>query len=157
MTSIPSRIAALFAAFATAGAISLVAAGAASAATAPAFGSPEQAGFAAAGARFRYVQAVVTLPSSPLRQVADLAGHRVAVPASRGPVVDVGRASTLRGFERALSSAGLDLSALRIIFVSGFGDVSVREMYANTNRVVLDCVCSASLKGKSGEVVVPPM
>jgi hypothetical protein len=64
MTSILTRIAALIAAFATAGALSVAAAGAASAATAPAFGSPEQAGFAAAGARFRYVQAAITLPGA---------------------------------------------------------------------------------------------
>lgn len=60
-------------------------------------------------------QAVVTGPSSPIRQVADLAGRRVAVPASRGPIVDVSRASTLRGFERALSTAGLDLSAVTLV------------------------------------------
>jgi sulfonate transport system substrate-binding protein len=61
-------------------------------------------------------QAVVTVPGSPVRQVADLAGRRVAVPgARRGPIVDVGRASTLRGFERALSTEGLDLSAVTIV------------------------------------------
>jgi sulfonate transport system substrate-binding protein len=60
-------------------------------------------------------QAVVTGPSSPIRQVADLAGRRVAVPASRGPIVDVSRASTLRGFERALSAAGLDLGAVTLV------------------------------------------
>jgi ABC-type nitrate/sulfonate/bicarbonate transport system substrate-binding protein len=61
-------------------------------------------------------QAVVTLPSSPVRQVEDLAGRRVALPASRrGPIVDVGRASTLRGFERALSTAGLGLSEVTLV------------------------------------------
>lgn len=60
-------------------------------------------------------QAVVSLPSSPVRQVADLAGRRIAVPASRGSIVDVGRASTLRGFERALSTAGLDLTSVTVV------------------------------------------
>jgi hypothetical protein len=64
MTSILSRIITLLAAFATAGALSAVAAGGASAATAPGIGSPEQAGFAASGAQFRYVQTVVTLPNA---------------------------------------------------------------------------------------------
>jgi ABC-type nitrate/sulfonate/bicarbonate transport system substrate-binding protein len=60
-------------------------------------------------------QAVVTRPDSPVRQVADLAGRRIPVPVSPGSVIDVGRASTLRGFERALSTAGLDLSAVQIV------------------------------------------
>jgi hypothetical protein len=64
MTSIPGRIAALCAALATAAAVSLAAAGPASAVTAPAIGTPEQAGYAAWGAQFRYVQASVTLPDA---------------------------------------------------------------------------------------------
>jgi hypothetical protein len=64
MTSIPGRTAALLAALAAAGALTFAAAGAASAVTAPGFGSPEQAGFAADGAQFRYVQTAVTLPDA---------------------------------------------------------------------------------------------
>jgi hypothetical protein len=64
MTSIRSRVATLLAALATAGAFSFAAAPVAGAATVPAFGSPEQAGFAAGGAQFRYVQTAVTLPDA---------------------------------------------------------------------------------------------
>jgi len=64
MTSTPGRIAALFAALSAAAAVSLAAAGPAGAVTAPAIGTPEEAGYAAWGAQFRYVQASVTLPDA---------------------------------------------------------------------------------------------
>jgi hypothetical protein len=90
MTSITSRITVLLAAFATAGAVTLAAAGAASAATAPAFGSPEQAGFAAAGAgaQFRYVQAVVTLPNAS-KFASEIGGFGVSVQLWSGKSVAV--------------------------------------------------------------------
>ena len=64
MTSMPGRIAALFAALSAAAAVSLAAAGPAGAVTAPAIGTPEEAGYAAWDAQFRYVQASVTLPDA---------------------------------------------------------------------------------------------
>jgi ABC-type nitrate/sulfonate/bicarbonate transport system substrate-binding protein len=59
-------------------------------------------------------QAVVTSPGTSVDGVAGLAGRRVAIPASTGGEIDVPRASALRGFERALSTAGLDLAAVKI-------------------------------------------
>ena len=90
MTSITSRIVTLLAAFATAGAVSLAGAGAASAATAPAFGSPEQAGFAAGGggAQFRYVQAVVTLPDAS-KFASEIGGFGISVQLWSGKSVAV--------------------------------------------------------------------
>lgn len=61
-------------------------------------------------------QAIVTLPSSPVHEVAGLAGRRVAVPVSPGSLIDVGRASTLRGFERALSTVELGLDAVELVY-----------------------------------------
>jgi sulfonate transport system substrate-binding protein len=62
-------------------------------------------------------QAVVTAPGAPISAVAELAGRRVAVPASAGGAIDVPRASALRGFERALSKAGLHLGAVEVVDV----------------------------------------
>jgi hypothetical protein len=61
---IPARIAALLAATASAVALVLATPGQAGAVTAPAVASPEQAGYAATGAQFRYVQASFTLPDA---------------------------------------------------------------------------------------------
>lgn len=60
-------------------------------------------------------QAVVTRPGSPLRSAADLAGTRLAIPAPADTVVDVSRASSLRGLERVLATAGLGLDAARLV------------------------------------------
>jgi ABC-type nitrate/sulfonate/bicarbonate transport system substrate-binding protein len=60
-------------------------------------------------------QAVVTTPATGMRDIAALAGRRVAVPSSPGSIIDVAGASTIRGFERALSAAGLDLKAVEFV------------------------------------------
>lgn len=63
-------------------------------------------------------QAVVTAPGSPVADVGSLVGRRVAIPASTGGEIDVPRASALRGFERALWTAGLGLEAVEIVDVA---------------------------------------
>jgi ABC-type nitrate/sulfonate/bicarbonate transport system substrate-binding protein len=60
-------------------------------------------------------QAIVAGPSPAVRDLCDLAGRRIAVPAPRGPIVDVGRASTLGGFARSLATVGLDLSSVELV------------------------------------------
>lgn len=60
-------------------------------------------------------QAVVTTPATGIREIAGVAGRRVAVPSSPGSIIEVGRASIIRGFERALGAAGLDLSAVEFV------------------------------------------
>jgi hypothetical protein len=67
MTRIRCTLASLTAAstmIATLGAVSLATAGPSAAAVRPAVASPEQAGYVATGARFRYVQTTVTLPDA---------------------------------------------------------------------------------------------
>jgi len=51
-------------------------------------------------------QAIVATPGAGVDSVADLVGKRVAIPVAGGSIVDVRGATALRGFERALASAG---------------------------------------------------
>jgi ABC-type nitrate/sulfonate/bicarbonate transport system substrate-binding protein len=60
-------------------------------------------------------QAIVTFPSSPVRELGDLAGRRVSAPSSASAIVDVARASTLRGFEQALGTVGLRLEDVHVV------------------------------------------
>jgi sulfonate transport system substrate-binding protein len=55
------------------------------------------------------VQAVVTDADSPVATIADLVGKRVAIPAASGSIVDIRRATALRGFERTLATGDLGL------------------------------------------------
>jgi ABC-type nitrate/sulfonate/bicarbonate transport system substrate-binding protein len=75
------------------------------------------------GARTRLVgitwldeyQAIVTTPDSPVDGVGDLAGRRIALPSSPGPIVDVLRASALGGFVRGLRTVGLGLDSVQSV------------------------------------------
>lgn len=60
-------------------------------------------------------QAIVTMPGTGINGAAALEGRRVAVPAGPGSIIDVARISTIRGFERALSTAGLSLNAVEFV------------------------------------------
>lgn len=62
-------------------------------------------------------QAVVTSPDSGIRGVADLAGRRLPVARGATPVVDVSAASSVRGIEQALRTAGLELSDVSLVEV----------------------------------------
>jgi ABC-type nitrate/sulfonate/bicarbonate transport system substrate-binding protein len=55
-------------------------------------------------------QAIVTTADAGIDSVADLVGNRVAVPVTGGTVVDVRGATALRGFERALATAGFGVA-----------------------------------------------
>jgi len=57
-------------------------------------------------------QAIVALPSSGIRQPADLAGRRVGIPKRLNGLVDFNRATSLKGVISALSLAGLNLDAV---------------------------------------------
>jgi ABC-type nitrate/sulfonate/bicarbonate transport system substrate-binding protein len=105
-------------------------------------------------------QAVVRTPASPVREVADLAGRRIAVPASPGAVVDVMRASALRGFERALSTVGLGLEQVEIVPVhrpplSGpTSDGRGESFDAELDLLASDDVDAVWLKGAGGLAAV---
>ncbi|WP_248960890.1 ABC transporter substrate-binding protein [Sphaerisporangium perillae] len=60
-------------------------------------------------------QAVVTSESAAPRAISDLAGGRVAVVRGSTPLIDVGRASSVRGVQQALSTAGLSLDDVELV------------------------------------------
>lgn len=60
-------------------------------------------------------QAIITLPHSGIRTVADLRGRRVGLPLRAGRSVDIFRASALRGYLNALSTAGLGRADIDIV------------------------------------------
>ena len=55
-------------------------------------------------------QAIVTRPDAGIDSVGALVGRRIALPAGSGTIVDIRGATALRGFERALASAGSSLA-----------------------------------------------
>jgi ABC-type nitrate/sulfonate/bicarbonate transport system substrate-binding protein len=68
-------------------------------------------------------QAIITLPETGIRSVADLRGRRLGLPRRACRAVDVLRASALRGYLNALSTAGL-----------GIADVELLDLVVDTPR-----------------------
>ncbi|SDG30372.1 ABC-type nitrate/sulfonate/bicarbonate transport system, substrate-binding protein [Sinosporangium album] len=62
-------------------------------------------------------QAVLTTPTSPIRDAEGLRGRRLGLPVRTDAPVDFWRAMALRGFHGALSIAGLTLSDARLVDV----------------------------------------
>jgi sulfonate transport system substrate-binding protein len=55
-------------------------------------------------------QAIVTTADAGIDSISALVGNRVAIPVSTGTIVDIRSATALRGFERALATAGFGLA-----------------------------------------------
>jgi ABC-type nitrate/sulfonate/bicarbonate transport system substrate-binding protein len=62
-------------------------------------------------------QAIITLPATGIKTVADLKGRRLSIGRNRKTLIDVGRAQTLRGYLNALRTVGLSEKDVQIIDV----------------------------------------
>ena len=60
-------------------------------------------------------QAILALPESGIRSVADLKGARLAVPVRSGGEIDFWQAMCLRGYQTALRTAGLELADAQLV------------------------------------------
>jgi ABC-type nitrate/sulfonate/bicarbonate transport system substrate-binding protein len=60
-------------------------------------------------------QAIITLPENGIRNVADLRGRRLGLPARPGRSIDILRAAALRGYLNALSTEGLGNADVELI------------------------------------------
>lgn len=60
-------------------------------------------------------QALIVRQDSAFADVAELAGHRIALPVSGGHRLDVARITSVRGVQQALRHAGLGLDAVTLV------------------------------------------
>ena len=60
-------------------------------------------------------QGIITLPETGIRTVADLKGRRIGLPHRPHDVVDLSKATALRGFLNALGSAGIDAKQVEFV------------------------------------------
>mgnify|MGYP001237539050 CR=1 FL=1 len=103
----------------------------------------------------RQYQAVLARPGSGITAPADLAGRTVGVPCSPGRRADVPGAAALRGFERALHTAGLGLSDVRVLEIpDGAADGPDAEDHRAVAAALADGTVDAVwVRGSAGEAV----
>ncbi|MFP3517133.1 ABC transporter substrate-binding protein [Pseudomonas sp. SIMBA_077] len=108
-------------------------------------------------------QAVITLPSSGVRDVAELNGKRLGVPRQTSGIIDFQRATALKGLLSALNVAGIDRDAVRFVDVAthapalgastpGYPAVLVRRLpYANElSQLIKGEIDAFFVKGAEG-------
>lgn len=107
----------------------------------------------------RQYQAVLARPGSGITTPADLAGRTVGVPCSPGRQVDVPAAAALRGFERALHTAGLGLADVRVLTIPDCSEeITATGLTADDHRSVAAALATGTVdaiwvRGQAGEAV----
>lgn len=96
-------------------------------------------------------QAVVTTPQTGISSGADLAGKRLPIPSGTFPIVDVGGASSKRGIQQALRSAGLSLGDVELVPVDRRARATRGESWeAELDLLAEGRVDAVWLKGAAG-------
>lgn len=96
-------------------------------------------------------QAIVTTPETGIRSGRDLAGKRLPIPAGKFSVVDVAGASSRRGIQQGLRSAGLSFHDVKLESVEPKPRISRGENWeAELDLLAAGRVDAVWLKGAAG-------
>ncbi|SIQ96267.1 ABC-type nitrate/sulfonate/bicarbonate transport system, substrate-binding protein [Rhizobium sp. RU35A] len=103
-------------------------------------------------------QAIVTLPTSGIRSVRDLAGRRFGVPRRPDGIVDFMRATALKGLVSALSLEGVPLDAIERVDVeiaqSVLADQEGQSLFRLKRRQAFAEEAAALLRGEVDAIFV---